>query len=112
MDNKTKEQWEKIDGYSFEYEGETYWLRLGQYPNGRKAVLVMHESGPEAKLTVNLPEEETEDDQFWVKTHSRGWDMACWLKELGLMSPVQRLADAGYVADYAELWQLGGQDDV
>lgn len=100
MNGKTK--WDNLRGRKV----KGFELQVGSYSNGRGALLVLDDEGvPECKISVNLPETEIEDDEFWVK---RGVpeEWAYRLAELKLAEYAYMRTGAGMVADYATLWRL------
>lgn len=74
-------------------------LIVGKYNNGRIALqLIDTEDGiPVATCTVNLPEEELEEDETFIKNWSENKGMLDWLKTQEIVKEVVGHAKTGFV---------------
>lgn len=106
----TRAAWRKLDRMCFDVAGNPHELRVGQYPTGRMAVIVLGPQGPECKLTFNLPDEKLPSDEaFFVHRqtlqHSRHVLEA--LIERGIIAPTRYAAvPYGDFDAVAEIWQI------
>jgi len=82
-------------------------LRKGRYTNGRLAIcLIEVKSGePWCDLTVNLPDSELDDGEFFVKTWSENADTTTALiEQTDLFINTGRIVPTGYVN--ANVWKF------
>lgn len=95
----------------FWYRGDVCVLVEGRYSNDRLALVIL---GPgnceESKVTVNLPDEELDDGEFFVKwagddgAMTRADTHALW--KIGIFEDTGRRVDSGYVEAYAAVWKF------
>ena len=83
---------------------------IGEYTNGRTAISLVdhitHE--PIATATINLPDEDLEDGQAFIKDYSENVGMSEALTEAGIISPVEEFM-IGYGARVVKA-NLGSTD--
>jgi hypothetical protein len=82
-------------------------LLLGMYGNKRAAITADHPmEGPDCTVTVNLPEFEVGEGEFFVRRQLRE-DRPRLLAGLeAYASPTGRMLPSGRVEEYAEVWRL------
>lgn len=81
-------------------------LRMGFYGNDRVAIQLMdaETEEPIGKLTVNLPEEELAEGEFFVKTWSENKGIAAAALASGLFEDTGRRVATGRVE--AQVWRF------
>ena len=82
-------------------------LQKAKYSNGRLAIQLIHIVSAElwATLTVNLPEDELDDGEFFVKAWSENKDTAqALLEQTGVFVDTFRSVPTGFVE--AEVWKF------
>lgn len=97
----------RIIGFTVPINEEQFYLSLHQetYENGRIAYLIMQNGEFVCDLSVNLPDEPLNDNEFFVKT----WDdvnkiINQEVLKIGLFVKTERTVQAGYAT--AEVWRL------
>lgn len=89
----------------FMFMGEEVFVKIKEYENGRKAVLIESaERFPLATLSVNLPNEKLGDGEFFVKTWSENEAIAAAAKASGLFFDTGRTVQTGFVT--APVWRF------
>lgn len=88
-----------------------YTLQLAQYSYNNRYSLQAYISKthePECSVTVNLDNENIEDDEFFVRFETRKYspDVFQALIDAQIAEPTGRVVSAGYVERYAEVWKL------
>ena len=79
------------------HNGEILTVHTAKYPNGRVAIHLTDEDGMlYAKLTVNLPNEELKDGEFFVKDYAENEELALSAYESGLFKQTGQFAQSGY----------------
>ena len=73
-------------------------LKKGKYMNGRLAIWLEEQTGvPWCKLTVNLPDDNLEDGEFFVKTWSENADTTkALIEQTNLFEETERIVPTGY----------------
>lgn len=119
MRDELPESWKKLDGVDvditcpFDYEKIAVRTSVTQYDNGRLAVQAITVGGevsgePYCKLTVNLVDEETGEDEFFVKIQfgSAPVVLAVAMERMGLIRKIGKPVSSGRVARYAEKYEV------
>lgn len=85
--------------YIYTVGGTNYrvWLEKHKYANGRTAVVLMDEEGQVACATVNLPDQELQGDEVFIKTWSENEQMLPFLVRNGIVNDTGREVPTGYV---------------
>lgn len=89
------------------FNGVELELQKAKYGNGRLAIQLIHtESGePWATLTVNVPNAELDDGEFFVKTWSENWNTAnALMEQTDLFIDTFRSVPTGFVE--AVVWKF------
>lgn len=101
------EFWLQFDCALVCVEREIMVATLHQYAGGRAAVIVSGLDGsPYCKLTVNLPEYELGETEFFVKLGDAADAVAEAFAQQGIIERTGRIVSAGFVERYAEVWRL------
>lgn len=98
-----------LDGYEFEYRGETARVKLERYVNKRMRIDIVSSDGvPMVTLTTNVPEQELKDREIIVKTWSENEHIAQRAIRLGLFENTRKTVPSTFV--HAQIWKI--KDDV
>lgn len=85
-------------------------LEGGLYSNGRGAVQVYADSEPYCVLSVNLPDEPLEADEFFCRTgaeqHTDIKPVRAAVLGLRIFEPTGVFVSSGFVEDYATRWKF------
>lgn len=105
------ELFKALAGIRFVYAGRIVCaLEGGSYSNGRGAVQVFADGEPYAVLSVNLPDEALEADEFFCRTgaeqHTDTKQVRAAVLGLRIFEPSGVFVSAGYVEDYATRWRF------
>lgn len=93
-----------IDGEVHVY-GQDCHFQTAHYNNGRLAIKLMCETGPMAVLTVNLPEEELEEGEMFIKAYAENEPVADACRDSGIFCDTgKRVKISKWVE--AEVWRL------
>ena len=84
--------------------GQDCWFKTAHYKNGRLAIKLTCEIGPMAVLTVNLPEFELEEGEFFVKAYAENEPVADACRDSGIFCDTGKRVKIGYTE--AEVWRL------
>lgn len=71
---------------------------LGAYAGGRLAIQLFCDEGPYAKVTVNLPDQHLNEDEFFVKDWAEGEPVAQALIDAGWITPTGREVISGFTS--------------
>ena len=98
-----------LDGYKFEYRGETVRVKLERYVNKRMRIDIVNSDGvPMATLTTNVPEQKLKDREIIVKTWSENENIAQTVLGLGLFENTYETVPNTFVNP--QIWKI--KDDV
>jgi len=96
---------EVLIGGEIYVHGQNCWFETAHYGNGRLAIKVMCEIGVIAILTVNLPEHELEEGEFFVETYSENVPVADACRDSGIFCDTGKRVKISKYAE-AEVWRL------
>lgn len=83
--------------FGFEYDVQ---LVVSTYAvKDRMAIMLIDSDSGEqvATVTVNLPEEELDEDEVFIKNHSENEGMLEWTKQIGLVKEITGYVKSGFV---------------
>lgn len=93
---------------TFKYEAadEPLTLKLGQYSNGRIAIIAEGADTEEqwATISVNIPEAKLSDDEICIKNWSENEDIVKAVYSTGIFEDTGRVVPTGFVA--APIWRV------
>ncbi len=89
----------------FMFMGEEVLVKMDEYSNGRRAVLIESVEGfPLATLSTNLPEHKLDNDEFFVKDWSENASIAAAAKASGLFLDTGKTVRTGFVT--VQIWRF------
>lgn len=101
----------KLQGYQFEFNGETMHFDVLNYQNGRIALEIMTKDEPYATLTVNLPDKIQclGEREIFIKTYSENEYIAERCREMtDIFFDTKKTIQTGFVR--VEVWRI--KDEV
>jgi hypothetical protein len=86
------------------YDNAIFSLALTQYEDGTPAIVVLEGDDLYAKLSVNIPEQKLEENEFCIKTWSENEELARIVMESGLFEDTGNRVTCGFTE--AQIWRL------
>lgn len=74
------------------------YLQVGKYGNGRIAIQALDtkDDMPAFTLTVNIPDEQINDDEVFIKDYAENQGVLAFARENGIVYDLIRFAKCGY----------------
>ena len=91
---------------TFSFKGKTLYIMSTTYKEGNRTAIVIQDNDgcPQAVLTVNLPNQPLEDDEFFVKTWSENEEISRAALYSGLFLDTGKRVTNGFVQ--AHVWKF------
>ncbi len=100
-----------LNGCRFTYNNETLEIQVRRYYETNAIAIVLDsESGPYAKLTVNIPETILEDKEILVKTWAENEGIAKKILQYPMFIDTGKRIPTGYVE--AQIWKISDEYSV